>query len=87
MIKNQSHDNYTFKMEYQRIIEDLDKPIYRDIKFDVYFNGEYMPIYFWIDCNEKTIEITSGYYHDEPLPKNVVDIIIEKLDLNKYTLI
>ena len=80
--------DYTLKydLDYERIIGDIENPTYRDIKFDVYIDDEYLSVYFWVDYLEKTITITSGAYHDKPLPKEVVDVIVDRLNLKGYTL-
>ena len=75
-----------YDLDYERIIGDIENPTYRDIKFDVYIDDEYLSVYFWADYLEKTITITSGAYHDEPLPKEVVDVIVDRLNLKGYTL-
>ena len=73
-----------YDLDYERIIGDIENPNYRDIKFDVYIDDEYLSVYFWIDYLEKTITITSGAYHDEPLPKELVDMIVKKLKLKEF---
>ena len=58
-----------YNLEYERIIgEDVSSPKFRDVKFNVYIEDEDLSVYFWIDYLKKTIEITSGTFHDEPLP-------------------
>ena len=73
-----------YDLEYERIIGDIENPNYRDIKFDVYIDDEHLSVYFWIDYLEKTITITSGAYHDEPLPKELVDMIVKELKLKEF---
>ena len=73
-----------YDLDYERIIGDIENPNYRDIKFDVYIDDEYLSVYFWIDYLEKTITITSGAYHDEPLPKELVDMIVKELKLKEF---
>ena len=73
-----------YDLDYERIIGDIENPNYRDIKFDVYIDDEHLSVYFWIDYLEKTITITSGAYHDEPLPKELVDMIVKKLKLKEF---
>ena len=34
----------------------------------------------------QTITITSGAFHDEPLPKEVVDVIVNRLNLKGYAI-
>ena len=63
------------------------QPKYRDIKINVYIDDdEIVTIYFWVDCINKKINITSGYFHNEPLPKEIVDDLINKLKLTDYTI-
>lgn len=70
---------------YERIIgEDIHNPEFRDVKFNVYIDDEAFFIYFWIDYLTKTIKITSGSFHDEPLPKILVDMIVEELNLKEF---
>ena len=66
-----------YDLDYERIIGDIENPNYRDIKFDVYIDDEYLSVYFWIDY-------PSGAYHDEPLPKELVDIIVKELKLKEF---
>ena len=73
-----------YDLDYERIIGDIENPNYRDIKFDVYIDDEHLSVFFWIDYLEKTITITSGAYHDEPLPKELVDMIVKKLKLKEF---
>ena len=73
-----------YDLDYERIIGDIENPNYRDIKFDVYIDDEHLSVYFWIDYLEKTITITSGAYHDEPLPKELVDMIVKELKLKEF---
>ena len=74
-----------YTLEYERIIgEDVYSPKFRDVKFNVYIEDEDLSVYFWIDYLKKTIEITSGTFHDEPLPKEVVDMIVEELNLKEF---
>ena len=73
-----------YDLDYERIIGDIENPNYRDIKFDVYIDDEHISVDFWIDYLEKTITITSGAYHDEPLPKELVDIIVKELKLKEF---
>ena len=73
-----------YDLDYERIIGDIENPNYRDIKFDVYIDDEHLSVFFWIDCLEKTITITSGAYHDEPLPKELVDMIVKELKLKEF---
>ena len=61
---------------------------------------DHLSVFFWIDYPEQTITITSGAYHDpeqtititsgayhdEPLPKEVVDVIVDRLNLKGYTI-
>ena len=55
-----------YTLEYERIIgKDVHNPTFRDVKFNVYIDDEDLSIYFWIDYLTKTIEITSGTFHDE----------------------
>ena len=61
-----------YDLEYERIIGDIENPNYRDIKFDVYIDDEHLSVYFWID------------YHDEPLPKELVDMIVKELKLKEF---
>ena len=85
-----------YDLDYERIIGDIENPNYRDIKFDVYIasagadgsatEDEHLSVFFWIDYPEQTITITSGAYHDEPLPKEVVDVIVDRLNLKRYTI-
>ena len=74
-----------YTLEYERIIgEDIHNPKFRDVKFNVYIEDEHLSVYFWIDYLKKTIEITSGTFHDEPLPKELVDMIVEELNLKEF---
>ena len=66
--------------------DDVSNPKYRDIKFNVYVNDEDLSLFFWIDYPEQTITITSGAFHDEPLPKEVVDVIVDRLNLKGYAI-
>ena len=76
----------SYNVEYERRLGNYLNPDYIDIKVNTYINEEHFSIYFWIDTNNNTIEITSGYYHDEPLPKEIIDIIIDEFNLNVYTI-
>ena len=74
-----------YTLEYERIIgKDVHNPTFRDVKFNVYIDDEDLSLYFWIDYLTKTIEITSGTFHDEPLPKELVDMIVEELNLKEF---
>ena len=76
-----------YNLEYERIIgDDVSNPKYRDIKFNIYVNDEHLSLFFWIDYTNQTITITSGAFHDEPLPKEVVDVIVDRLNLKGYTI-
>ena len=82
-----------YHLEYERIIGGewdnnfILQPKYRDIKINVYIDDdEIVTIYFWVDCINKIINITSGYFHNEPLPKEIVDDLINKLKLTDYTI-
>ena len=86
MIIDESKILVDYTLEYERIIGDIENPTYRDIKFDVYIEDEHLSVFFWIDYPEQTITITSGAYHDEPLPKEVVDVIVDRLNLKGYTI-
>ena len=96
MIIDESKILVDYTLEYERIIGDIENPVYRDIKFNVYIasagadgsatEDEHLSVFFWIDYLEQTITITSGAYHDEPLPKEVVDVIVDKLNLKGYTI-
>ena len=86
MIIDESKILVDYTLEYERIIGDIENPTYRDIKFDVYIEDEHLSVFFWIDYPAQTITITSGAYHDEPLPKEVVDVIVDRLNLKGYTI-
>ena len=96
MIIDESKILVDYTLEYERIIGAIENPTYRDIKFDVYIasagadgsatEDEHLSVFFWIDYPEQTITITSGAYHDEPLPKEVVDLIVDRLNLKRYTI-
>ena len=87
VIRDESKILVDYTLEYERIIgDDISNPEYRDIKFDVYIKDKHLSVFFWIDYLNQTITITSGAYHDEPLPKEVVDVIVDRLNLKGYTL-
>ena len=87
MIIDESMILVDYNLEYERIIgEDVSNPKYRDIKFNVYIEDEHLSVFFWIDYPEQTITITSGAFHDKPLPKEVVDVIVDRLNLKGYTI-
>ena len=72
-------------MEYERIIgDDVYNPEFRDVKFNVYIDDDAISVYFWIDYLTKVIKITSGTFHNEPLPKELVDMIVEELNLKEF---
>ena len=78
MIIDGTNIRVDYNLEYERIIgDDISNPKYRDIKFNVYVNDEHLSLFFWID---------SGAFHDEPLPKEVVDVIVDRLNLKGYTI-
>ena len=85
-IKDKDYD-IKYRKEYERKIGNPIHPDYIDIKIGLYLNDySYISLYFWIDINNNTIEINSGYYHNEPLPKEIIDIIIDEFNLNVYTI-
>ena len=96
MIIDESKILVDYALEYERIIGAIENPAYRDIKFDVYIasaradgsatQDKHLSVFFWIDYLNQTITITSGAYHDEPLPKEVVDVIVDRLNLKGYTI-
>lgn len=76
-----------YTLEYERIIgKGVHNPTFRDVKLNVHIGDECFSLYFWMDYLAKTIEITSGTFHDEPLPKELVDMIVEELNLKEFTI-
>ena len=73
MIIDESMIHVDYNLEYERIIgDDVSNPKYRDIKFNVYIEDEHLSLFFWIDYTNQTITITSGAFHDKPLPKELM---------------
>lgn len=78
-------NDYRIKFYYCRVLSNFD---YLDYSYSIYKNENIhvSNIYIWIDKNEKIIEIKSGYWHCEPLTKDIVELLISYLGLEKYTL-
>ena len=75
-------------LQYERIIGyDVNhNPKYSDIRFDLYIEDEHFSVFFWIDYSNQTITINFGIYNvDEPLLKEVVDVLVDRLNLKGYT--
>ena len=76
-------------LQYERIIGyDVNhNPKYRDISFNLYIEDEHFSVYFWIDNPNQTITINLGIYNiDEPLVKEVADVLVDRLNLKGYTI-
>lgn len=78
-------DNIKIKLNYYRTIGDLDDPDFQDFSFFIKRkNKSNKVIQLWVDYKEKTITVTSGCYHDEPVEKDIVDFLVESLELEKF---
>lgn len=83
--KNFKINGYKIKYNYCRVLGSF---VYLDYSYSIYDNDKnyITTLYIWIDNNEKIIEVKSGCMHNEPLPKDIVELIIKYLDLEKYTI-
>ena len=89
IIRDGKNIQVDYIVQYERIIGyDVNhNPKYRDIRFDLYIEDEHFSVFFWIDNPNQTITINFGIYNvDEPLLKEVADVLVDRLNLKGYTI-